>query len=70
MAAAFVNIKIPMMLGELTNIVNMFTTNGMAIGVTSFIAEIKEPAIKLLCIYAAQVISILASLTFKCVLSP
>ncbi|RUS85087.1 hypothetical protein EGW08_007139 [Elysia chlorotica] len=51
--AAFVNIQIPMMLGNLTNIVNMFTSSNNG-GVASFIAEIKEPAIKLLVTYAIQ----------------
>ncbi|GFR75693.1 ATP-binding cassette sub-family B member 8, mitochondrial [Elysia marginata] len=51
--AAFVNIQIPIMLGQLTNIVNMFTSNNNG-GVASFIAEIKLPALKLLGVYALQ----------------
>lgn len=51
--AAFVNIQIPVMLGRLTDVVNMFTSNNSG-GVASFIAEIKKPAVTLLGVYAVQ----------------
>uniref|UniRef100_A0A0B7AEF4 Mitochondrial potassium channel ATP-binding subunit n=1 Tax=Arion vulgaris TaxID=1028688 RepID=A0A0B7AEF4_9EUPU len=48
--AAMVNIQIPLMLGELTNIVTLFATE-TASNVTDFISEIRLPAIKLLTVY-------------------
>ncbi|CAG5133666.1 unnamed protein product, partial [Candidula unifasciata] len=53
MGAAMVNIQIPLMLGEVTNIVTKFAAETTS-DVAQFLAEIKLPAVKLLCIYCLQ----------------
>lgn len=49
-----VNIQIPLMLGELTNIVTKFASD-TASDVSAFLLEIKLPAVKLMGIYCLQV---------------
>jgi ATP-binding cassette subfamily B (MDR/TAP) protein 8 len=51
LAAAIVNIKIPLLLGELVNIVSNFTHDEAG----NFIEEIKKPALKLVGYYSLQV---------------
>ncbi|XP_067654828.1 mitochondrial potassium channel ATP-binding subunit-like [Haliotis asinina] len=50
LAVAVVNINIPLMLGDLVNVVSKFTTDTAA----SFFDDIKKPAMKLLGIYCLQ----------------
>lgn len=51
--AAMVNIQIPMMLGQLTNIVSKYTSS-MTDEVANFLSDIRAPAIKLIGVYALQ----------------
>ncbi|XP_005108173.1 mitochondrial potassium channel ATP-binding subunit isoform X1 [Aplysia californica] len=51
--AAMVNIQIPLMLGELTNIVSKYTS-AMTTEVADFLSDIRGPAIKLMGIYGLQ----------------
>ncbi|GFO41727.1 ATP-binding cassette, sub-family b (mdr/tap), member 8 [Plakobranchus ocellatus] len=54
--AALVNIQIPLMLGKLTDIVNMFNSEVVdrQSMVADFLSEIKRPALKLLGLYGLQ----------------
>ncbi|XP_013065801.2 mitochondrial potassium channel ATP-binding subunit-like isoform X1 [Biomphalaria glabrata] len=53
LGAAVVNIQIPLMLGELTNIVTKFTSDALS-GSETFLSEIRKPALKLLTLYGLQ----------------
>lgn len=51
MAAALVNIKIPLLLGDLVNVVSNMTKEAT----TDFINNLRIPAIKLMMFYSLQV---------------
>ncbi|KAH9523570.1 ATP-binding cassette, sub-B (MDR TAP), member 8 [Bulinus truncatus] len=53
LGAAVVNIQIPLMLGDLTNIVTKFTSDSVS-GSETFVSEIRQPALKLLTLYGLQ----------------
>ncbi|CAL1535983.1 unnamed protein product [Lymnaea stagnalis] len=66
LGAAVVNIQIPLMLGEITNIVTKFTADA-ALGTNSFLSDIKQPALKLLSLYGLQGFLTLAYISFLAV---
>ena len=52
--AAVVNIQIPVLLGEVTNIVSKYASDATT-EVSSFLAEVRNPVVKLCSIYGLQV---------------
>jgi len=49
--AAAINIQVPILLGQVTNVVSKFTADNVG----DFLEEIKKPAMKLMGVYALQV---------------
>jgi len=62
---AFINIEIPLLLGGLVNVLAKYTASDTS--QFDFIDDIKQPAVKLILMYGAQVLSIakLLSITVK-----
>lgn len=53
--AAFINIHIPLALGELTNVVSSYASNTGS-EVANFLNDIRKPSLKLCIIYGLQVL--------------
>lgn len=69
LAAALVNIKLPLMVGDVVNVVSKFAKDNTG----NFLEEIKRPALKLIATYIAQVQHLLtetAATKSKNILSP
>jgi len=71
LAVAFINIRIPLLIGSLVNVLSKYASSDSATkdSCSRFLEDIKQPALQLVSMYALQVSSQLLLLCFVMALS-